>query len=177
MDEADVTATVRAAATGDPAAFATLVRATQAEVTRACRALVDHGSADDLVQDTYMRAFRALPTYRATGTFRGWILGIARHVCADELRRRTRRRALLRRLGPAGPSSPSSNHAAATELELLVAALPPDQREAFVLTQLIGLSYDEAAQACQCPTGTIRSRVARARASLIDRLDDAAQIG
>jgi RNA polymerase sigma-70 factor (ECF subfamily) len=48
-----------------------------------------------------------------------------------------------------------------------VAALPPERREAFVLTQVVGLSYDEAATVCTCPVGTIRSRVARARSDLI----------
>ncbi len=49
----------------------------------------------------------------------------------------------------------------------LVRALHPDRRDAFVLTQLVGLSYDEAAAALDCPVGTIRSRVARARADLL----------
>ncbi len=52
------------------------------------------------------------------------------------------------------------------ELDALVAALDPDRREAFVLTQLLGLRYDEAAEVCGCPIGTIRSRVARARLDL-----------
>jgi RNA polymerase sigma-70 factor (ECF subfamily) len=49
-----------------------------------------------------------------------------------------------------------------------LAALDEDRREAFVLTQLVGLSYAEAADVCRCPVGTIRSRVARARAELVE---------
>jgi RNA polymerase sigma-70 factor (ECF subfamily) len=52
-----------------------------------------------------------------------------------------------------------------------LARLAPERREAFVLTQLLGLSYQEAAEVCACPPGTIRSRVARARADLLEDLD------
>ncbi len=61
---------------------------------------------------------------------------------------------------------------ASTELEDLVEQLEPDRRAAFVLTQLLGLSYEEAAVVCDCAVGTIRSRVSRARQVLIDALDD-----
>ena len=58
------------------------------------------------------------------------------------------------------------------ELDHLVAALDDDRRIAFVLTQVLGLSYEEAAEACGCPVGTIRSRVSRARHDLADALAD-----
>jgi RNA polymerase sigma-70 factor (ECF subfamily) len=56
-----------------------------------------------------------------------------------------------------------------------LARLAPERKEAFVLTQLLGLSYQEAADVCSCPPGTIRSRVARARADLLDDLEHASQ--
>jgi RNA polymerase sigma-70 factor (ECF subfamily) len=56
-------------------------------------------------------------------------------------------------------------------VRLLLDGLDPDRREAFVLTQLIGLSYAEAADVCGCPVGTIRSRVARARDDLVSAVD------
>ena len=59
-------------------------------------------------------------------------------------------------------------------LAQLVAALDPDRHEAFVLTQVLDLSYAEAAQVCGCPVGTIRSRVARAREDLVRALGDGA---
>jgi RNA polymerase sigma-70 factor (ECF subfamily) len=59
----------------------------------------------------------------------------------------------------------------------LLARLDPDRREAFVLTQLLGLSYAEAAEVAGCPVGTIRSRVARARADLIDSLAEGTEDG
>lgn len=161
----------RAAARGDAVAFADLVRATQADVWRACAALVDRDSAEDLAQDTYLRAHRSLPRFDGRSSVRTWLLSIARHVCLDEIRRRTRRRR------PMGPPSRDvvADHAGEVELELMLAALDPDRREAFVLTQLIGLSYLDAAEVCGCPVGTIRSRVARARSDLVQALagDDA----
>ena len=60
-------------------------------------------------------------------------------------------------------------------LDALLAALGAERREAFVLTQLVGLSYAEAADVCSCPVGTIRSRVARARADLVAGLDGGRQ--
>lgn len=165
----DLEATAARAALGDGIAFAALVRATQADVRRACTALVDADSADDLAQETYVRAHRALPSYAGTAPVRIWLLGIARNVCLNEIRSRTRRRRLLRRLDlPTVTPSPSG----AVELWQCVTALPVDRREAFVLTQLLGFSYEEAAGICRCPVGTIRSRVARARGDLRDALTE-----
>ena len=172
MDDAELAAIARAAAVGDQGAFAVIVRTTSSDVVRTCAALVDSGSADDLAQETFLRVFRALPSYQGDASLRTWILGIARHLCVDEVRRRTRRRAMQRLLPPRPASVQTSG---ATELELLVRALPDDQREAFVLTQVVGLTYDETADVCRCPVGTVRSRVARARASLVASLDAAAR--
>jgi RNA polymerase sigma-70 factor, ECF subfamily len=155
------------AARGDAVAFADLVRATQTDVWRACVALVDAQSADDLVQETYLRAHRALPRFAGESSVRTWLLSIARHVCLDEIRSRARQR----RLFASQPPRPSYvEPLGGVDVELLIGALAADRREAFVLTQLVGLSYDEAAVVCKCPVGTIRSRVARARADLIDAL-------
>ena len=63
----------------------------------------------------------------------------------------------------------TADPAEAVTSRALLDALDPDRREAFVLTQLVGLSYAEAADVCGCPVGTIRSRVARARAELVDQ--------
>lgn len=167
MDGDELAAAARAAAAGDDIAFARIVRLTQVDVLRACSALVDPASAEDLAQETFLRAYRALPTFTGASSLRTWLLAIARHVCMDDIRRRQRRRTLLRRLPPvAGTVS----HGGLTELELLVTRLPEGQREAFVLTQILDLSYDEAGQVMGCPLGTVRSRVARARATLVEQL-------
>lgn len=148
-----------------PVRFPELVRSTQADVWRLCAHLVDRQSADDLTQEVYARAFASLGRYRGDSPLRMWVLGIARHVCVDEVRRRARRRRLLRLVPPAPAVAPDPT--GSVDLDDLLAGLDPDQRAAFVLTQVLGLRYAEAAEAVGCPVGTIRSRVARAREALI----------
>ena len=169
MTGVDATTAAALAATADPAAAARFVRATQADVRRLTAHLIDEQTADDLTQDTYLRAFRALPSFRGDSTARTWLLGIARRTCADEIRRRTReRRHTLHADAPTTPADPAGTVSA----DALIRTLEPDRRAAFVLTQLLGLSYADAAAACNCPIGTIRSRVARARDDLLHHLED-----
>jgi RNA polymerase sigma-70 factor (ECF subfamily) len=153
---------------GDADALNRFVAETQADVWRVCRYLGDPWSADDLAQETFERAIGSLHRYRAEAPARAWLLSIARRTCADATRRAVRRRRLLERLRPAARDQVEAPELA-TELDDLLAGLDPDRRAAFVLTQVIGLRYDEAAEALGCPVGTIRSRVARARADLVAR--------
>ena len=161
------------AAEGDPLAAAALVRATQSDVWRLCAALGDRENADDLTQETYLRAFGSLHRFEHRSSVRTWLLAIARRVCADAVRSRRRRRLTLVRddRRPRGPGRgtagrPTRSPRARPSTDLL-ARLDADRREAFVLTQLLGLPYAEAAEVAGCPVGTIRSRVARARADLV----------
>jgi RNA polymerase sigma-70 factor, ECF subfamily len=158
-------ALVDAAREGDDVAVRELVRCTQPAIWRLCNVLGSPGEEDDLVQDTYLRAFRSLDTYRGEAPITAWLLSIARRVCADHVRSRVRQRRIVGalvdtaddQLVPA-PGNPTWE---------LLDAIGPDRREAFVLTQVAGLSYDEAAVVLDCPVGTIRSRVARARSDLV----------
>ena len=157
-----------AARTGDPVATAAFIRSTQAEVWRFVASVVDSAAADDLTQETYLRALRALPAFEGRASARTWLFGIARRTCADHIRATVRRRELLNRaatldLGEPTGEDPSGSVGAAELLQRLSAT----QREAFVLTQVLGLSYEEAAQSLDVPIGTIRSRVARARIELV----------
>ena len=160
---------------GDRAALTAFVRSTQAEVWRLCAALSDRMSADDLTQETYLRAIKALPAFRGDATARTWLLEIARRTCADDVRRRVRARSVADRVGNERRAVVTTDPSGRVELDELVRGLAADRREAFVLTQVLGLDYAEAAEACGCPVGTIRSRVARARADLVAALapDDA----
>lgn len=161
MDE--LAAWAAAARDGDPVAVGHVVRATQHDVRRLCAYLASAAVADDLAQETYLRALEALPSYQERAPFRIWLLGIARHVCADHLRRRGRRERLLARLPGARTVPDPAGEVAANDL---LARLHPERRAAFVLTQVVGLSYAEAAAVCDVAVGTIRSRVARARDEL-----------
>ena len=165
----DLTRLALAAAAGEPSALPAFVRATQADVWRLCAHLGDTDRADDLTQETYLRAIRALPAFRADASARTWLLAIARRTVADALRSTRRRHLLHARLRP-----PSDQPGPAERIALqdAVRHLEADRRAAFVLTQVLGLSYAEAAEVCACPVGTIRSRLARARADLIASLGD-----
>jgi RNA polymerase sigma-70 factor (ECF subfamily) len=170
VSDDDATHWALAARSGDPVAAAAFVRATQSEVWRFAAALVDTASADDLTQETYLRAFRALPSYQGRSAARTWLFGIAKRACADHLRTVVRQRRLARRLTAHAATAPASEPDPAGVLGAtgLIHALPEPRRAAFVLTQLLGLSYAEAAEVAGCPVGTIRSRVARARDDLIE---------
>jgi RNA polymerase sigma-70 factor, ECF subfamily len=165
---ANTTELALAAGAGDSAALALFVRATQAEVWRFTAALVDPGAADDLTQETYLRAFKALPGFEGRASARTWLLGIARRTCADHLRAVVRRRRLDARLAAeAHTDLPAPDPAHRLGNADLLARLSEERRTAFVLTQVLGLSYAEAADVEDVPVGTIRSRVARARDELV----------
>lgn len=171
-----VTSDALAARDGDPAAAARFVRATQAEVWRLVAHLGGREVAEDLTQETYLRALRALPRFVGRSSARTWLLAIARRVCADHVRAAVRDR---RRSQPAQAAQPpiqaapppiQPDLADGVALRALLAGLESRRREAFVLTQLVGLTYPETAEVCGCPVGTIRSRVARARDDLIQAM-------
>jgi RNA polymerase sigma-70 factor, ECF subfamily len=156
---------------GGPETMTDFIRAGQRQVWSLCAHLVDEDAADDLTQETYLRVFRALPAFRQESSARTWLLSIARRVCMDELRRRTRRRhqeTLV--LGRGDDEQARPGEAEQVEVRELLTHLPVERRDAFVLTQMLGLSYEDAARICDCPVGTIRSRVARARPDLIEAL-------
>jgi RNA polymerase sigma-70 factor (ECF subfamily) len=163
-----------AAAEGDPLAAAAFVRATQSDVWRLCAALGDRDSADDLTQETYLRAFGSLHRFEGRSSVRTWLLSIARRVCADAIRARRRRPLTLVRedadLEALAAGDGTDRLAEEHAVSDLLRRLDPDRCEAFVLTQFLGLPYAEAAAIARCPVGTIRSRVARARADLVAAL-------
>ena len=138
----------------------------------------DSQAVDDLAQDTFLRALGSLHRFEGRSSARAWLLSIARRAVLDSYRYAAARprpadvadwQLTVERAQPR--DLPGFDDGIAP-LDLL-ASLPDDRREAFVLTQLLGLPYAEAAQAVDCPVGTVRSRVARARATLTDLLAEA----
>jgi len=159
-----------AARDGDESALHQFVEGSYDQVWRLCARLVDLQTADDLAQDAFTHAVGSLSRFRGDASARTWLLTIARNRCMDELRTRTRRRRrdlLSAEATPGGPSPDAGQEIAVTDM---LSRLAPERRAAFVLTQMLGLSYEEAAEVCACPIGTIRSRVARARALLVDAM-------
>jgi RNA polymerase sigma-70 factor, ECF subfamily len=166
-----------AARDGDRDALERFVAETQGDVWRLCRYLGDAAHADDLAQESYERAIGSLHRYRAEGPARGWLLTIVRRTCVDHTRRAVRRRRLDQRvMQDADTGSPERatvqiDPTGRVDLDELLCALDDDRRAAFVLTQVLGMHYDEAAEVLGCPIGTVRSRVSRARADLVEMMD------
>ncbi|MHB1536033.1 MAG: RNA polymerase sigma factor [Acidimicrobiales bacterium] len=162
------------AARGDQCASRELVRHTQVEIWRLAAALVDRASAEDLVQETYLRAWPQLAKLKTETAARALFATIAYRVCVDEIRRRQRERRRITRLANQ-PLRPTESTGFGLEQDALLGVLSTDRRAAFVLTRLLGYSYEEAATVCGVPVGTIRSRVARARGDLAGELHRAAR--
>jgi RNA polymerase sigma-70 factor (ECF subfamily) len=157
----------RQAAGGDGQAFEAVCRALQDDVWRYCYALVgDRELASEAAQETFLRSVRAIRRFRGEAPVRVWFLTLARRSAAEVLRRTARAPVVAHR--PRDQPGPGPS----VEAQLLVDELPAELRQAFVLTQILGLSYAETAAVSGCPVGTVRSRVFRARARLIAAWSD-----
>lgn len=173
-DDDEVTRLALAAGRGDRAALEQFIKATQRDVWRTVAYLDEPGSADDLTQETYLRALGSLPRFRGRSTARTWLLSIARRVVVDHIRRKQCRPRSSATIEPETLQAEvdmrrqsSARFEDIVEIRMLLDGVDSDRREALLLTQVLGLSYAEAAEICGCPVGTIRSRVARARDDLL----------
>ncbi|MGH2627015.1 MAG: RNA polymerase sigma factor [Anaerolineales bacterium] len=181
---------IRDALQGDLNAFNTLILAHQAiAYNLAYRILGESAPAEDATQEAFLSAFRHLRSYRG-GSFRAWVLRIVTNASYDELRRRKRRPALslegmgddedgpddagefLAPSGEEGPEQAAERSELARALTNCLQNLPTEFRTVAVLVDVQGFDYAEAAAVVNKPVGTVKSRLARARARLRDCLDD-----
>jgi RNA polymerase sigma-70 factor, ECF subfamily len=170
---------------GDQVAFGMLVRKYQNKLIQLVARLVGEGDAPDVAQESFIKAYRALKSFRGQSAFYTWLYRIGINSAKNHLVSRARR--------------PSSQDIDVHDAELFghteqlsdidtpeailltdeirdkiagtIAKLPPDLRQAITLRELDGLSYDEIAQVMECPIGTVRSRIFRARETLDGVLD------
>ena len=174
---------------GEPDAFGVLVTTYQDRIHNTCLRLVrDREAAAEMTQETFLRAFEKLATFRRGARFSTWLYAIAINQCRSELRRRktVKHRPMLSLDSAAedGPAPPESREPAplsgamraetAARLETELAALPATFREPIVLRDVEGLSYEEIADVLDVPIGTVRSRIHRGRDALRGRLKDLA---
>ena len=145
--------------------------------TVAYRLTGNHEDAQDLVQEVLVRVQRGLRTYRP-GSLRGWLGRITTNAFLDDARRRTRRpqQALPDDPDIVLPPSPAADDAAAAEslpddVQDALADLPADFRAAVVLSDVVGMSYNEIAEQLDVPVGTVRSRIHRGRLALREALE------
>jgi RNA polymerase sigma-70 factor (ECF subfamily) len=131
--------------------------------------LGSQADADEAVQETLLRAHRAMATYRGEGSVKAWLCGIARHVCAHMLETRRKGRELLEVV----PDAPSGDAREAFELRRssrlvreAMTKLKPSEREALVLRYVADLSHREIAEVCGIDEPTARKRTSRALARM-----------
>nr|WP_233218678.1 sigma-70 family RNA polymerase sigma factor [Deinococcus arcticus] len=152
----------------DEAAFEALVRRHAAGVHRLAASMVGPGAADDVVQEVFISLHRSLKTFRGEAKFSTWLHRVTLNACYGALKARTTV-PLSQEPEPRAPHSPVHRSEQAQVRERLAAALnqlPRDQREAIALRELSGLDYAEIAQITGAELGTVKSRIARARAAL-----------
>jgi RNA polymerase sigma-70 factor (ECF subfamily) len=169
LDDAVPDAALQRARRGDARAFESLVRHYDPGLRAlAFRLLGDRDRMDDALQDAYVKAFTALPSFRGESSFGTWLYRIAYNACLDELERSRRVVRLTfdeREHGEAGPaleSDVSMRH----EIAQALGTLPPADRAAVLLVDVHGFTYEETAAVLDVPAGTVGSRLNRARATL-----------
>lgn len=180
---------VTQARTGDEAAFECLIKHYQSRIYGyLVRMLRDPSEAEDLAQETFVRAYLALPSFRGESSFQTWLYRIAANLAIDSSRVRVRRAANTLSLDeprededsllPRDPADPSSRPleeevaagAVREEVWTAIAELSPKLRPVVILYDLQGLNYEEIAQVLGCPLGTVKSRLFNARCQLRDKL-------
>lgn len=177
---------VELAQRGDAGAFDALVRRYQHKVVKlVMRYVRDPAEAEDIAQEAFIKAYRALPRFRGDSAFYTWLYRIAINTAKNTLAARARspiEYQLDRSEGDGGPDLQSRMKDTATPEALAmtdeiretvnaaIERLPEDLRTAIVLRELEGLSYEEIAAAMECPVGTVRSRIFRAREAIDARL-------
>jgi RNA polymerase sigma-70 factor (ECF subfamily) len=170
---------------GDKAAFDLLVRKYQHRVLKLIgRFVSDAAEAEDVAQEAFLKAYRALPAFRGDSAFYTWLYRIAINTAKNTLvsnRRRPvdfdldlqdpeqhDRQALLKDADT--PEGVLLTDEIRGVVERALEQLPEDLRTAIVLRELEGLSYEEIAEAMDCPVGTVRSRIFRAREAIDKKL-------
>ena len=151
------------------------------------RFVKDQHTAEDIVQDTFLRAYRNRESFQAVAKFSTWIYTIAGNLAKSELRRRKRWRFLS--IGvqnedtgatfelpdtSATPDSNTETMLAESRIQEAISRLPDRYREAVILRDIEGLDYDEISQIIGCPLGTVKSRINRGRLRLQEELSDLA---
>jgi RNA polymerase sigma-70 factor (ECF subfamily) len=171
---------------GDKTAFDLLVRKYQHKVVKlVLRYVRNPAEAEDIAQDAFIKAYRALPQFRGDSAFYTWMYRIAINTAKNSLASRDRSPIAY----DLDLTDPEESHSVQTKLQdpdtpegmalteeirqivnSAIEALPEELKTAIVLRELDGLSYEEIAAAMECPVGTVRSRIFRAREAIDKRL-------
>jgi RNA polymerase sigma-70 factor (ECF subfamily) len=172
---------------GDDAAFAELVdKYKQPVMNLAYRILRDAAEAEDVAQNVFLQAYKSAPRYQASARFSTWLFTIARNLCLNEIRRRSRHPTdSLEATGPdadeqparqfedrstALPTETALHRELAQKIELALAELPEIQRTAILLCRRDDLSYEDIARVLGCSLSATKSLIHRGRETLKEKL-------
>ena len=177
---------VERAQRGDKRAFDLLVEKYQRKLARLLSRLVrDPGEVDDVVQEAFVKAYRALPSFRGDSAFYTWLYRIGINTAKNYLVAMGRRTPTSTEVGAeeaegyegggqlrdiSTPESVLLSKEIAATVNATINALPEELRSAIQLRELEGMSYEEIAKMIDCPIGTVRSRIFRAREAIAERL-------
>jgi RNA polymerase sigma-70 factor (ECF subfamily) len=171
---------VERAQKGDKRAFELLVRKYQYKIVQLVGRLVGEADSQDVAQETFIKAYRALSSFRGNSAFYTWLYRIGINTAKNYLVARRRRPSnqdidvqdaeqfghTLQMSDVDTPEALLLTEEIKTKVEETIAKLPADLRQAITLRELEGLSYEEIAEAMDCPIGTVRSRIFRAREAI-----------
>jgi RNA polymerase sigma-70 factor, ECF subfamily len=167
--------------TGDASALREVVAAFQERITSVVTGMLrDRDAVDDVVQETFVKAFYRISSFQGDSGLYTWLYRVAVNLAKDHVKRHARRPAIaLDEAGLEGASLPGTETPALERVEqrerrlavrAAIAALPPKFRAVLVLRELEGLRYDEIAEILSISQGTVESRLFRARRRLAKRL-------
>ena len=176
---------IEQAKAGDLDAFSELVKLYEKRVYHfTLKFLHNPEDAMDLSQETFLRVFRSLSLFRGQSSFSTWVFSIAHNLCIDFMRKQKRRGLHKPHVNEDDPEmlsipdtrfDPVSTYEKReinSEIDRALGAITPDLREIFLLREVAGLQYQEIADALDIELGTVKSRIARARAALAKELQD-----
>ncbi len=173
---------------GDLPAFESLVSRYQTRIVAyAARMLSDHDEAEDVAQETFIKAFRSLDSFRGASSFSTWLYRIATNLCIDRARTKKRRPQQAYSLDEPfdrddnsgtreiadfseEPSRGVEREELRRQVRMTVAEMPDKLRAVLVMCDIQGMTYEQIAQVLECPIGTVKSRLFHARADLARRL-------
>ena len=185
---------VERAQRGDKRAFDLLVVKYQRKLARLLSQFIrDAAEVEDVTQETFIKAYRSLSSFRGDSAFYTWLYRIGINAAKNFLVAQKRRASTttnefdieaaenfeegsqLRELNT--PENELMSKQIAQTVHQALQALPEELRSAITLREIEGLSYEEIASIMSCPTGTVRSRIFRARESIADKLQSVMEIG
>ena len=173
MTESDDVLISRAVRLGDKTAFAELVRRYEQKVfLLLCRLTGERALAEDLAQETFLRAWQKLDTFRGSGSFGGWLASLAYNVFRAHWRRTKQQRSEVP-IEDVEIGAPAADETGPADLTRLLAVLNPQDQVILTLTYAYGLSNTEVADVLGMPAGTVKARIHRAKARIRDRIDSA----